>query len=73
MAAVSFSEEPYAVHLLGEDGEETEEVCPLLAVDGDKGLVVRQRVIFWWPLDLIRVILQPEMVESSPDVAEPVV
>ncbi len=61
MSVVHFGEEPYAVHLLDVDGKETEDVCPLLAVEGDKGLVVRQREIFWWPLDRIRVILQPEV------------
>lgn len=65
MTAISFTDEPYAVRLLNaQTEEELGEVCPLLAVDGDKGLIVRQREMFWWPLNLIRVVLQPEPVEA---------
>jgi hypothetical protein len=57
---VSFVDEPYAVRLMNEETEkEVGEIVPLLAVSGEKGLVVRDREMFWWPLRLIRVVLQP--------------
>ena len=50
-------DEPWAVQLLNEHtSKATDEVCPLLAVAGERALVVRQGEMFWWPLRLIRVI-----------------
>ena len=73
MSVVHFGEQPYAVRLMPlnvpiEQATETEEVCPLLAVEGNQGLVVRQRELLWWPLDRIRVVLQPtvETPEEEP-------
>jgi hypothetical protein len=64
MSVVHFGEEPFAVRLLHINPDrgdaEIGEVCPLLAVEGNKGLVVRDREIFWYPLERMRVILQPE-------------
>lgn len=78
MSVVHFGEEPFAVRLMPmnvpiEQAEEVGEVCPLLAVDGEMGLVVRQREMMWWPLDRIRVVLQPEPapVGDLPDPSEP--
>jgi len=70
MSVVHFGEEPYAVRVLDLEGNETEDVCPLLAVEGEKGLIVRQREILWIELSRIRVILQPE-VAAKPDQEEP--
>lgn len=72
---VHFGEEPFGVRLMPLEGPDKEvgEVCPLLAVQGDKGLVVRDREMFWWPLSRMRVVLQPEpeQPESLPDPSEP--
>lgn len=68
MSVIQF-DEPWAVQLkpVGSEEDEriTDEVCPLLAVDGNKALVVRQREMMWWPLGLIRVVLQPEVAKPE--------
>lgn len=68
---VHFGEEPYAVRLMPLEGPDKEigEVCPLLAVQAHQGLVVRDREMFWWPLNRMRVVLQPEPVpaEAAPE------
>jgi hypothetical protein len=73
MSAIDFSADPYGVRLLKklEPHEETEQVCPLLAIDGEMGLVVRDREIFWWPLNLIRVVLQPEVAKPEEEPITP--
>lgn len=74
MSVVHFGEQPFAVRLMPknvpiEQAEEVGEVCPLLAIDGEQGLVVRQREIMWWPIERMRVVLQPEVapVEEEPE------
>lgn len=74
MSVVQF-DEPWAVQLkpVGSEDDDriTDEVCPLLAVDGNKALVVRQREMMWWPLTLIRVVLQPEVEKPEEEGAPP--
>ena len=64
MSVIQF-DEPWAVRLMPMNvdlklAKEVGEVCPLIAVEGNKGLVIRDREMFWWPLERMRVILQPE-------------